>query len=134
MSPDPAGYLIANVRVLHNEERDGERWVSIIRGYVAETADLREVFALRVAEPMAAGDNLDAALLAICEHVYLVTNADFDVLNPTDEQLARQYRAKQVRSLSVGDVVLIELPDATHAFTVAVIGMQPIATPVLATT
>ena len=38
-------------------------------------------------------------------------------------------RAYRVRSLSVGDAVIIELPEGTHAFAVDSFGFRPIEVP-----
>lgn len=131
MSDKPsAGYLLVDVRVLHNEERDeAGRWLSIMRGYEAETAALRDVFSLRLADPLRVGEDLETSLLRLCEHVYEFTNADADLLPAADAERARAYRAKHVRSLSIGDVVIVELPDSIHAFAVDTVGFKKIAPP-----
>lgn len=88
---------MTKVRVLHNVERDeNTRFVGMRNGY-QPGHDMLEVFVYDV-------DAVDYHP----EHAYEIFNQDVEWLDGADRELARAYRGKQLRSLSVGDVVVVD--------------------------
>lgn len=57
------------------------------------------------------GPGKDNSDLALCEHAFDLFNAPEDWLYGRDREICEEYRAKGLRSLSVGDVVGIRRPN-----------------------
>lgn len=93
---------MSKVRIMHNVERDeNTRFVGMLNGY-QPGHDMLEVFVYDV-------DDVDYHP----EHAFEIFNQDVDWLDGRDRELAKAYRDKNLRSLSVGDVVVVD--DVAHA-------------------
>jgi len=113
---------IVSVRVLHNETRDDSgRHPAWVRGY-CEGDRLLEVFATTAFRSRAL-----PTTESVARWMWEIANADAE-LSP-DPRLTRRYREQRVRSLCVGDVVLVDRDAFTYeSFSLTKLDVPPVIT------
>lgn len=60
------------------------------------------------------------------ELAFHITNAPFDLLDEKEKEISKQYRALRVRSLSVGDFVVVEGKEIQEKFLCASCGWKTV--------
>jgi hypothetical protein len=92
------------VEIWHNEARDAQGRHPGFDGYRPSHAkSLRRVFTYDDVIPVS-GDPL-----SVCYRAFSVFNAPPDALNGPDRALMASYRMERLRSLSVGDVLVLQV-------------------------
>lgn len=111
------------IQVFHNVTKDAHgRHVGMLDGYRAGH-DLALVYEYTVPDDKSARFLLDGRTYA--EDAFHLFNVGDDPAYGTPDPRAVEYRAKRLRSLSVGDVVVV----GERAYACAALGWDPIAGP-----
>lgn len=93
--------------VEHNEARDEKGHFTGWEGYDPARAQLRRVFELEFEFDPLVGENADDYQRRACEWIFRLFNAPEDMLTSEEHGWTERYRGLRLRSLSVGDVILM---------------------------
>ena len=118
--------------VEHNETRDADGRPSGWQGYNAANADLRRVFELEFDFPALEDESEKELRLRACEWLFGLFNTPDDMLTSAERGWTARYRALRLRSLSVGDVILLSSAGGPwQAYAVEAEGFRPVSMPSL---
>lgn len=118
------------IRIYHNEARDADgRWSSINDGFRPETAKLRSVIDLHGPFEVRDGAGVSDIDVALAELAYEIGNIDLDMAAPPLRPTIEAYRTMRLRSLSVGDVVVVTRDGISNAYAVERAGWRKVDLP-----